>query len=237
MEMVFYTHTNFYICSMNKKNIIITGAGRGIGLELVKILSKDHQVIALSRNISKVVNLPNVQAIAIDFSNPDFVEQLDRHQFSNIDILIHNAGKLINKPFEAHTNQDFLDIYQINVFAVAALTRFLLPKMNKGCHVVNISSMGGIQGSAKFAGLSAYSSSKGALITLTEVLSEEYKDREIYFNALALGAVQTEMLAAAFPDYQAPMSAQEMAVFIANFALTGAQFFNGKTLQVSSATP
>ena len=97
--------------------------------------------------------------------------------------------------------------------------------------------MGGIQGSMKFAGLAAYSSSKGALITLSELLAEEYKEQGIAFNVLALGAVQTEMLQEAFPGYQAPISAKNMADYIGNFALTGNKFYNGKVLQVSSSTP
>jgi len=112
-----------------------------------------------------------------------------------------------------------------------------LPYLPKGSHVVTISSMGGVQGTMKFAGLSAYSSSKGAVITLSELLSEEYKDRGIAFNVLALGSVQTEMLAEAFPGYQAPVSAAEMATYIFDFTLTGHKFYNGKVLPVSSTTP
>lgn len=97
--------------------------------------------------------------------------------------------------------------------------------------------MGGIQGSMKFAGLAAYSSSKGALITLTELLAEEYKENGPAFNVLALGAVQTEMLEEAFPGYRAPLSAIEMAEYIRNFSLTGSKYYNGKILQVSNSTP
>ena len=104
-------------------------------------------------------------------------------------------------------------------------------------HVVTISSMGGVQGSLKFPGLAAYSSSKGAVITLTELLAEEYKTNGPSFNVLALGAVQTEMLAEAFPGYQAPLSAFEMADYIFGFSLTGHQYYNGKLLQVSNSTP
>ncbi|HBK70908.1 MAG TPA: short-chain dehydrogenase, partial [Flavobacteriaceae bacterium] len=107
--------------------------------------------------------------------------------------------------------------------------------LKKGSHVLAISSMGGIQGSMKFPGLAAYSSSKGAIITLFELLAEEYKEEGIAFNTLALGAVQTEMLAEAFPDYKAPTTAKEMAEYIFDFALTGNQFYNGKVLQVSSS--
>jgi NAD(P)-dependent dehydrogenase (short-subunit alcohol dehydrogenase family) len=120
---------------------------------------------------------------------------------------------------------------------VANLTRVCVPYLQKGSHVVTISSMGGIQGSLKFAGLAAYSSSKGAVITLSELLAEEYKEKGISFNVLALGAVQTEMLQDAFPGYEAPISAPEMANYIFDFALTGNKYYNGKVLQVSSTNP
>ena len=132
---------------------------------------------------------------------------------------------------------DFETVYKTNVFGVAELTRVVVPFMKNHSHVVTISSMGGVQGSMKFPGLAAYSSSKGAVITLTELLAEEYKEQGISFNVLALGAVQTEMLAEAFPGYKAPTTALEMANYIYEFALTGNKFYNGKLLQVSSTTP
>ena len=131
----------------------------------------------------------------------------------------------------------FEKIYRVNVFGLAELTRQLLPQMTAKSHVVNISSMGGIQGSAKFPGLSIYSSSKAAVITLTELWAEEFKENGPRVNALALGAVQTEMLAKAFPGLQAPVSAKEFGHYLLDFCLTGHQFYNGKTLQVSSSTP
>ena len=97
--------------------------------------------------------------------------------------------------------------------------------------------MGGVGGSAKFAGLSAYSSSKGALSILTECLAEELKDYNIHVNALALGAVNTEMLQNAFPGYVANTQPQQMAAFIYDFATTKYSFFNGKVLPVSNSTP
>ena len=152
-------------------------------------------------------------------------------------LVINNAGALISKPFSETSLSDFEKVYKTNVFGVAELTRVVVPFMKKEGHVVNISSMGGVQGSTKFAGLAAYSSSKGAVITLTELLAEEYKTTGPSFNVLALGAVQTEMLAEAFPGYQAPTSALEMANYIFDFALNGHKLYNGKLLQVSSSTP
>jgi NAD(P)-dependent dehydrogenase (short-subunit alcohol dehydrogenase family) len=165
------------------------------------------------------------------------VEDFLSKTWKKVDTIVHNAGSLLLKPFSQTSQSDFENIYKVNVFGVANLTRIALPYLKKGSHVVSISSMGGIQGSMKFAGLSAYSSSKGALITLSELLAEEYKVQGIAFNVLALGSVQTEMLAEAFPGYQAPLSASQMADYIFNFALTGNQYFNGKILQVSSSTP
>jgi len=151
--------------------------------------------------------------------------------------LINNSGYLVSKPFKQLTTEDFRESYEVNVFGAAALTQAVLPFMKKEGHVVNISSMGGVQGSLKFPGLAAYSSSKGAIITLTELLAEEYKETGPSFNVLALGAVQTEMLEEAFPGFKAPISAEGMAQYIMNFSLTGNKYYNGKIMEVSSSTP
>lgn len=226
-----------------KKTVIITGTSRGIGFELVHLFSKaGYAVLALSRNAKPVINLnyENITALSFDLNNvEDYnrVEVFIQNEWTHVDILINNAGAIINKPFVETTFDDFKQIYGTNVFGVAELTRRVLPFIPKTGHVVTISSMGGVQGSMKFAGLSAYSSSKGAVITLTELLAEEYKEAGPSFNVLALGAVQTEMLAEAFPGYKAPTSPIEMAAYIFEFAKTGQQFYNGKLLQVSSSTP
>lgn len=228
---------------MKSKNIIITGTSRGIGFEMVHILAEmGHNVLALSRNERPVANLnfDTINSLAFDLCKVEDYEKLANYvriHWRQVDILINNAGFLVNKPFRETTVDDFQKVYETNVFGVARLTQALLPYMISGSHVVNISSMGGVQGSVKFPGLAAYSSSKGAVVTLTELLAEEYKEQGIAFNVLALGAVQTEMLAAAFPGYQAPTTAKEMATYISEFALTGNKYYNGKLLQVSSSTP
>lgn len=225
------------------KNVIITGTSRGIGYELAQLFANsNHNVLAISRNSEPInkLNNPNITTLSIDISDEKEIKKVTafvQENWSHVDILINNAGKLVNKPFSEISTQDFIDVYKVNVFAVAEMTRKVIPFLNKQSHVVTISSMGGIQGSMKFPGLAAYSSSKGAVITLTELLAEEYKDSGIAFNVLALGAVQTEMLEEAFPDYKAPTTALEMAEYIYNFSLTGNKFYNGKVLQVSSSTP
>ncbi len=224
------------------KNIIITGTSRGIGYELALQFANDgHQVLAISRKIpQELIENANITCLSIDIAVEDEMKEIDTFiasTWKKVDIIINNAGCLVVKPFSQLTQSDFERVYKVNVFGVATLTKIVLPYMPKGSHVVTISSMGGIQGSLKFPGLAAYSSSKGAVITLSELLAEEYKEQGVAFNVLALGAVNTEMLQDAFPGYEAPLSAKEMADYIFNFALTGATYFNGKVIQVSSTTP
>lgn len=224
------------------KNIIITGTSRGIGYELaLQFANAGHHVLAISRKTPQaLIENENISCLSVDLGNENdlvAVENFLANSWKKVDVIIHNAGSLINKPFAQLSQTDFENVYRVNVFGVANLTRIALPYLQKGSHVVSISSMGGIQGSIKFSGLAAYSSSKGAVITLSEVLAEEYKEEGIAFNVLALGAVNTEMLQEAFPGYEAPISPKEMATYIFNFALTGAKFHNGKVIQVSSSTP
>lgn len=225
------------------KNIIITGTSKGIGFELVQLFSNaGHNILALSRNSNPISNLHlnNVTLFPFDLCRlEDYkkVKTFISSEWKHVDILINNAGILLNKPFAETSMQDFQQVYKTNVLGVAEITRTVIPFMKKDGHVVTISSIGGVQGSVKFPGLSAYSSSKGAVITLTELLAEEYKDSGPSFNVLALGAVQTEMLEKAFPDFKASTTALEMAQYIFDFALHGNKLYNGKMLQVSSTTP
>lgn len=174
------------------KNIIITGTSRGIGYELALLFANSgHQVLAISRKTPQaLIEHQNITCLAVDLSDQSAFIQIENFlaaTWKTVDAIVHNAGALIFKPFSETTTEDFNRVYKVNVFAVAELTRIALPYFMKGSHVVTISSMGGIQGSMKFAGLSAYSSSKGAVITLSELLAEEYKEQGIAFNVLALG--------------------------------------------------
>jgi NAD(P)-dependent dehydrogenase (short-subunit alcohol dehydrogenase family) len=224
------------------KNIIVTGTSRGIGYELaLQFANAGNQVLAISRKIPQtLLEHQNITCLSVDLSDENALQEVDSFLSSTwkkVDAVVHNAGALLLKPFAETTQADFESIYKVNVFAVANLTRICLPHLQKGSHVVTISSIGGVRGSLKFAGLAAYSSSKGAVITLTELLAEEYKEQGISFNVLALGSVQTEMLNEAFPGYQAPISAEGMATYIYDFTLNGNKYFNGKVLEVSSTNP
>jgi len=225
------------------KNVIITGTSRGIGLELIKLFSNSgFNVLSLSRNINNAeqLNLHNTSFLSFDITKEEdhlLVNKFISKNWKSVDILINNAGLLINKNFQETSLEDFNNVYNTNVFGVARLIQVCLPFMKENGQVVNISSIGGVQGSVKFPGLSAYSSSKGAVNILTELLAEEYKETGPVFNSLALGAVQTEMLEEAFPGLKAPISAEKMASYVLDFAITGQKYYNGKILPISSSTP
>jgi 3-oxoacyl-[acyl-carrier protein] reductase len=230
--------------------ILVTGVSKGIGYELIKQMSKNPSllVIGVSRNTAalsdyiKKNNISNILTIKADITKSTdqkkIAETLKKLKI-NLNVIINNAGEMVNKPFQKISLKELQSVYTTNVFAPFQLIQILLPFFNlkNRTHIVNISSMGGFQGSAKFSGLSAYSSSKAALCGLTECLAEEFKTKNIAVNCLAIGAVQTEMLGKAFPGYKAPLTAKEMAEYICNFALTGQKYFNGKIIPVSLTTP
>ena len=227
-----------------EKVIVVLGASRGIGASIVKIFAQnnDFQIIALSRNLSRMQEqfeaFDNVYSYAFDLSSVNVREKAEEifTKFKKIDILINNAGALVNKPFVELSHDDISLSFQVNIIGVMGVTQAAVGFMSQA-HIVNISSIGGFQGSVKFPGLSAYSTSKAALCGFTELFAEEYKDTAITMNCLCLGAVQTEMLEEAFPGYLAPLSADEMASYITEFALNGNKWMNGKIIPVSLTTP
>ena len=227
-------------------NIVITGCSRGIGLELVKLFSQKHNVYCLTRNIDPIEKYKNevgdsgrINFLQFDFESFNTVELNTFLTIDNgIDVLINNAGYLVNETFSQISESNLRKMYEVNLLGPFRLIQNVIPFLREdNSHVINIGSMGGVQGSVKFPGLSAYSSSKGGLSILTECLAEEYKESNIKFNCLALGAVQTEMLNEAFPGYEASVSAIEMAQYIYSFALNGSRFINGKVISVSNSTP
>ncbi len=228
-------------------NIIVNGGTRGIGKEVVTFLAQDthNQILVTGRNEMSLTVLSesfkNVKSFTLDMAmfesqSEKFIEFVSSG-FNKIDILINIAGALINKDFLETSLTEGKLIMETNFFGPAALIKALKPIMAEDSHIVNISSMGGFQGSLKYRGLSYYSASKAALACLTECLANEFTEHRINVNCLALGAVQTEMLDEAFPGYKAPVNPKDMAEFISGFALKGHKFFNGKILPVAVGNP
>lgn len=254
-KFTFFCNFNLSILTLKLKrmNVVITGASRGIGFAVVKALAEGgaSKIIGVARNYKQLCVLRDwclahgkceFIPIAYDLqqvasSEPQLMGVIKQH-FKHIDILINNAGTIVNKPFENTSAEEINRMFTVNYLAPVLIIRNLLPLLKLGkAHVINITSMGGFQGSKKFTGLSHYSASKAALASITECLAEELGSQNIVFNALALGSVQTEMLSEAFPDYKAPVTPDQMGAFIANFAFTAKQFFNGKIIPVSLAIP
>ena len=232
-------------------NIVLTGASSGIGFEaaLEFTLHTDNKVVCIARSADKLRKLleiarginPECTLLPVEFDivNDDYAALVPflAQRLGHIDILINNAGTLINKPFLETTADELNEMLQSNVVGHFNMIQQLLPMMKSGSHIVNIGSMGGFQGSIKFPGLSAYSASKSALHTLTECLAFELAPSGIKVNCLALGSAQTEMLESAFPGYESPVMAFEMGKYVADFARTGHKYFNGKIIPVAVTTP
>jgi short-subunit dehydrogenase len=222
------------------KTIVVTGTSSGIGNEIcIQAAKLNYKVISISRNIEPLKGINGIDSYIVDITEKksikNFIDDL-RNRDLKIDILINNAGQLSNELFGETSYESFKQTFDVNVFGLAEITRSLIPFINKSGHVINISSIGGVNGSKKFPGLSVYSSSKAAVIALTEVLAEEYLEGPS-FNVLALGAVQTKMLKEAFPDYEAQTKPGEMAKYIIDFAINGNNLFNGKLISVSNSNP
>lgn len=227
------------------KNIVVTGASKGIGFEVAKTLAgQGHRVYVLARSGEKLKELSEqmpskIIPFSCDLTKPEqieeFVSSLDSD--ASLDVLINNAGYLINKPFVELTSSDWMQMIDANLFSAVHLIKALKNRLNSGSHIVNVGSMGGFHGSSKFPGLSAYSAAKGALTILSECLATEFINDGISVNCLCLGAVQTQMLEEAFPGYQAPLQPTQMGEFIADFSINGHKFFNGKALPVSLHNP
>jgi short-subunit dehydrogenase len=227
------------------KTIVVIGASQGIGAELVTLFAQDAdcRVIALARTIeqkNRWESFSNVFTHNLDLCSKNLKKELEQilEVYPQVNFLVNNAGLLVNKPFLELTNTDIESSYQVNIIGVMQALQVIIPKMlSVGGHIVNISSMGAFQGSVKFPGLSTYSSSKAALTNLSEMLAEEFKDAGLKVNCLCLGAVQTEMLANAFPGYEAPLNAIEMGRYIVDFTLNQWKWINGKVIPVSVSTP
>jgi NAD(P)-dependent dehydrogenase (short-subunit alcohol dehydrogenase family) len=235
-------------------NVVITGASRGIGYYLSLEFARRgaSKIIGISRNYKQLCSLkevchekyPKTEFIAVSYDLQNIIQNepqlagLIKQHFSSIEILVNNAGSLVAKPFESTSAEEIMRIFNVNYFGPVLLTKNLMGLLKNGNgHVVNITSMGGFQGSTKFRGLSHYSSSKASLAVATECLAEEYKKDGVTFNALALGSVQTEMLEEAFPGFQAPLNPEEIASFIADFSIEGKKYFNGKIIPVALSNP
>lgn len=223
------------------KNYIVTGAGKGLGFAVTKKLietNKDIVVYAVSRDVKNLIKLKNnrIKIIAADINKDiSLIEEVIGK--NKIHGLLNNAGVLIKKNIDEFNIDDFNTIYHTNVFAPFKLSVQLRKKFKKDAHIVNIGSMGGVEGTLKFPGMILYSSSKSALHCLTQCLSMEYEKSSINVNCLAIGSVETEMVKKAFPGFKPPIKPEQMAEFVADFIQNGHKYFRGQIIPVALTTP
>lgn len=191
---------------LHNKTVIITGANRGIGLELVKIFSeKKCNIITCTRDANKEFQKKlnqikneqevNIHNYKVDLNDLDSIKKLVKEIYSNhskIDILINNAGILYNALFLMTTISQIEDTFKINVISQILLTQLIAKKMmiNKSGNIIFFSSSSAKENNF---GRSIYSSSKSAIESLTKTLSKEFGPYNIRVNAVAPGPVNTEM--------------------------------------------
>jgi short-subunit dehydrogenase len=230
--------------------VIVTGASRGVGHATAKELALVHgrTVLAIARDAERLAALQaecaggegSIEPLAVDLADPAGLarvrEALKRRRVIG---LVNATGLLIKREFGNWTADDAQKLFHLNAAVPLLLAQALQAELDgtPPAHIVNIGSMGGFQGSVKFPGLAFYSASKAAVANLTECMAEEFKDRGVRCNCLCIGAVDTDMLRAAFPGYQAPVSAAQMGAYVARFVLEGHNYFNGKVLPVALSTP
>src|ERR1041384_4892377 len=151
---------------------LITGASRGIGLETARTLaSRKVDVIAVSRSDSSYKESQFVHPVKADVRTEEGWREIRmalQMMGKPLDVVIHNAAAVLRKDFQEIKLNELNELFHANFFTPFLLTQKLLDHLNpSGSHIIFISSMGGFQGSSKFSGLSAYSSSKAALACLS----------------------------------------------------------------------
>lgn len=233
---------------------IITGAGGGLGMSMLRQLASDPSkplVLALTvrkethfvvyEELSEALKAGRLQLHSCDLSQPFDPETIPFPWASEEErqsvFIVHNAGLLEKNTPGLWNEASARSMFEVNFWAPLRLTYAWLPRLAAGSHIVNIGSMGGYQGSAKFPGLAHYSASKAALACWSECLAAELAPLGIRVNCLALGSADTHMLRTAFPGYESPVKPDAMAAFILNFTRTAHAVINGKVIPVAVTTP
>lgn len=203
---------------MTKQKVwFITGAARGIGLEILKaVLETGDNVVATVRSSAesladKLGNPENLQVVLLDITNEQQAIAAANQavqKFGQIDVLVNNAGYGLLSAVEEATADEVRENFETNVFGLLKVTRAVLPHMRekRSGHIINISSVGGLSG---YIGWGVYGSTKFAVEGLTETLALEMAPLGIHATVVAPGFFRTEFLDAAsltrsghiIPDY------------------------------------
>ncbi len=188
---------------MSKQKVwFVTGASRGLGLEIVKeALESGDKVVATVRNspeklVSRLGNSDNLSVVVLDVTHEQRArEAADQaiERFGRIDVLVNNAGFGLLSAVEEATDEEVRENFEVNVFGLLNVTRAILPYMRKerSGHVINISSVGGLTG---IVGWGLYGSTKFAVEGLTEAMAKELAPLGIHATVVEPGFFRTEFL-------------------------------------------
>jgi NAD(P)-dependent dehydrogenase (short-subunit alcohol dehydrogenase family) len=205
------------------KTAIVTGGGRGIGAATAELLaSHGARVMLASRTESEIRNIASVIANSgwcpTDVSSESQVTSLFNQTLERmgpVDILVNCAAVLSSESVESLSLDAWNEIQAINITGTFLCCREAFRQMKgRGGAIVNVSSLGGVQGTEKFPGYSAYTTSKYAVIGLTESLAVEARSQNIRVNCVAPGAVDTQMLKKAAPELKTKTSPLDIANII-----------------------
>ncbi|KAF4937355.1 hypothetical protein K456DRAFT_1897396 [Colletotrichum gloeosporioides 23] len=213
--------------SLKGKVAIVTGAARGIGAGIVRALAKEGASVAFnyvspSSESAAVTLVEEVKSLGsravcvrVDMASLDAPKDLldatlEEFQTDKIDILINNAGLGGNAPLEEVTVEDYDRLMTVNVRAVIFMTQAVLPHINRGGRIVNLSSISSRGG---YSTQSVYAASKAAVEGLTRVWATELGHKYgVTVNCVNPGPVDTDMYRAAGPVHLARMEEQNKKV-------------------------
>tara|TARA_Y100000591_G_scaffold311046_1_gene314032 strand:- start:15 stop:752 length:738 start_codon:yes stop_codon:yes gene_type:complete len=187
--------------SLKNKKALITGASGGIGKELARILVEYNAEVCISgRNIEELAELKKslgdkCHIVPCDLSNKDQISELfskSEEILGQIDILVNNAGITKDNIFLRMSEEEWLDVININLNSTFNLLKLVTKGMVKRKYgrIINISSVVGVTGGA---GQVNYAASKSGLIGLTKSLAQELATRNITVNCIAPGFIETPM--------------------------------------------
>ena len=239
---------------LENKIALVTGASRGIGRAIALRLAKEGAEVIAHYGASKDAALSLVKeiealggkatAIGADLNDSKGAEQLAAQVKGNIDILVNNAGVAEYASFAETTTEQFDKLFNVNVKSLFFVTQKLAPKINNGGRIINISS---VVARVNFAGIPAYSATKGAVNTLTVHLAALFGEREITVNSISPGAIETDMSAWLRNDEGEATARQMQAIprvgraedigdAVAAIAGADGRWITGQVIEVSGGT-